>query len=209
MTPQRIVPWDPRDPVPEASADPDTATVVTVRSIEDIRLAYRWLASGKHPFRSVGIDSLQEVQETMIAEIAGEEKLLRDHFGEILRQMGALLTNFVDLRNHPHSPVDAVVIVVGSKDGDDGTKALILQGQIRDKALFKFDVVGYMAKGMAASDDGPQKVRYMVIDSYDPKIPGKDNTHVLSHHYGDRIFNPDVSEMLAVLNPNTPTEGPK
>jgi hypothetical protein len=205
MTPQRLVFWNPRDEIPAESSDPNVVTVVDVATFDDLNRAYQWLAYKEHPFKSVGIDSLQEVQERLIEEISGTQKMEYDHWGEALKRVMAMLRKFVDLRKHAkHNYIDALVVVIGSKDDkDDGRKQLLmLQGQASARAPFKFDVIGYLAKGRNKEGD---KVRYMTIDSYDPNITAKDNTHVLTHKYGEHIFNPDVEQMLAVLNP-TDTE---
>ena len=197
MTPQRIVRWNPVDPIPADSADPDVVTVVSVLDFDTLKLAYRWLASGEHPFRSVGVDSLQEVQQRLTDAIAGTNPMRTQDWGTALRELDGLIRNLRDLRGHPTNPVDVVVVVAGSapKDGKDRP---MVQGQMQNRAPYHFDVVGALRKGIDAEGN---RVRYLTIDGYVGDVVAKDNTHLLSATYGEHIFNPDISAMLTVLNP--------
>lgn len=204
MTPQRLVSWNPRDPIPEESADPSVVTVVDVLDFDTLKLAYQWLSSGNHPFRTVGLDSLQETQQRLMDATAGTEQLQMQHWGSVLREMDALIRKFRDLRKNPVSPVDCVVVLAGSQEKNDKIRPM-LQGGMILRAPFHFDVVGYLRKGISAEG---QRVRYLTIDGYaDEHIVAKDNTHRLSGHYGEHIPFPDLEQMLGVLNAGAPATG--
>lgn len=200
MTPQRIVHWNPRDAVPAESSDPDVLTVVEVQDFNVIPLAFKWLQSGNHPFRSVGIDSITEVQQRLIDRIAGTDQMRTQDWGEALRELEKVVRDFRDLRKHPSNPLWAVVVACGTRD-KDGSEAALLQGQLADRIGYHFDVMGYLGKRINKSTG--DRERFLIIDGYRDGVTAKDNTHVLSHHYGDEILYPDISAMLRVLNPAT------
>lgn len=203
LTPQRIVTWDPRDPIPAESSEPDAVTVVEVQEFSAVDLTYKWLQSGNHPFRSVCLDSVTEIQQRLIDRIAGTGQMRLQDWGEALRELEKIVRNFRDLRKHPTNPLWAVVVACGTRD-KDGSEAALLQGQLADRIGYHFDVMGYLGKRVNKSTG--DRERFLIIDGYTDGVTAKDNTHILSHTYGNEILYPDISAMLRVLNPETPTE---
>lgn len=199
-TPQPIVYWNPRDPIPEESSGDNVVTVVNVQEFGDLERAYKWLASGTHPFRAVAVDSITETQQRLIDKVAGSDQMRLQDWGTVLRELEKFIRNLRDLRAHPTNPLWAVVVSAGTHDKDEKNRPM-LQGQISLKIAHHFDVVGYMFKHRDPTTG--EKQRHLMIDGYVEDVQAKDNTHVLSSHYGDVIINPDISAMLRVLNPNT------
>ena len=201
---QRIVTWDPREAIPAESADPAVLTVVNVQDFTDITLPYQWLAKGDHPFNSVIIDSLTEVQQRLIDKVASTSQMQHNQWGEVLRELESYIRKFRDLRKHKTNPLWAVVVVSGSQI-KDGKQRPMLQGQVATKAPYHFDVVGYLGKRLTAEG---AKERFLLIDGFIDGFVAKDNTDDLVFHYGDTIINPNISDMLAVLNtePQTDTQ---
>lgn len=198
-TPQKVVYWNPRDPVPAESEDPSIVTVIDVQSFDDIALGYRWLESGKHPFKSIGLDSITEIQQRLIDKVAGDGPVQLQHWNSVLRELEKQVRAFRDLRKHPTNPPWAFVTLAGKRDKDDNLGPM-LQGQLADKIAHHFDVVGFMEKRTNATTG--EKERTLLIDGYREGVQAKDNTHVLSLNYGDTIINPNITSMLSVLNPD-------
>lgn len=201
--PQPLVRWDPHNPIPAESADPGVVTVVDVRSWEDVELAYRWLASGKHPFVSVGLDSITEIQQRLIDDTAGADQMRTQDWGTVLRRGEKLIRDLRDLRQHPTNPIWALVVTAGTAEKSERMRPM-LQGQLALKIAHHFDVVGFMEKRM--NPDTGERERIMLIDSYREGVTAKDNTDDFVAKYGEFIPNPDVSAMLAVLNPKETTD---
>lgn len=197
MTPQHIVEWDPRQPVPEQSKDADTVTVVNVQRFEDLQLAYAWLASGQHPFASLLVDSLTECQQRAIDYIANTRPMETQDWGTLLRELEALVRKMRDLRKHPTNPLWVVAFSAGSQE-KNGKQRPLLQGQLSLKVAYHFDVVGYIARGI--DETTGEEIRNLHIKPFG-QIEAKDNTHVLSRHYGSPIRNPNLTDMLYALNP--------
>lgn len=197
MTPQAQVLWDPRTQLPAEAADPNVVTVVDVQKFEDAQLAYQWLASGQHPWNSVLVDSLTELQQRAMDYITGTRQAEQQDWGQLLRDLEAWVRKLRDLRNHPVKPLWAVVLAAGSQAKNNKQRAL-LQGQLSLKIAYHVDLVGYLERRLDPTTG--VEVRDLHIKPYGP-YDAKDNTHVLSAHYGSPIVNPNLSEMLRVLNP--------
>lgn len=197
LTPQALVQWDPRTQIPAESADPHTVTVVDVQKFEDAQVAYTWLASGQHPWNSVLVDSITELQQRAMDYITGTRQAEQQDWGTLLRELEAWVRKLRDLRNHPTKPLWAVVLSAGTQAKNNKQRAL-LQGQLSLKIPYHLDVVGFLERGLDPATG--QEVRTLHVKPYGP-YEAKDNTHVLSAHYGASIPNPNLSEMLRILNP--------
>lgn len=192
--------WDPRQPPPTtlengAPINTDTSVIVDVREYGDWERAYQWLAAGGHYFRSVGLDSLTEIQQRCIDHIAGTNQMQTADWGALLRDMDNLVRKMRDLRTHPTTPIDALVVVAGSHE-KNGKQRPMLQGSMSGRVAFHFDLVGYLS--LALTGDG-QEYRSLLIKPIG-LFEAKDNTDLLSRKYGHSIINPDISQMLDVLN---------
>lgn len=198
-TPSKVW-WDPRNPLPEVDSDgnpitTDTTVIVDIHNFGDWERAYQWLASGNHYFRSVILDSLTELQQRCIDSVAGTSQMQTNQWGDVLREMDSLVRKMRDLRTHPIKPIDALVVIAASHE-KNGKQRAMLQGQISLRVPFHFDLVGYLTLQL---DGAGQEYRSMLIKPIG-LYEAKDNTDLLNKHYGTYITNPNVTEMLDVLN---------
>lgn len=192
----RVV-WDPHNPVPDTEGI-DTV-VVKVLDFNVMALVYQWLQSGQHPFASVVIDSLTELQKRAIDNIAGADAMQTQNWGELLRKMEILVRQFRDLADHPTKPLWAVVFITGTHEKGGKVRPL-LQGQIGSTAPYYCDLVGYL--GTCPSPEDPaQTVRCFHIQPTGALVV-KDGTDILTQTYGSVIYRPDFRAMLRVLNPD-------
>lgn len=109
---------------------------------EKMRTAYAYLASGKHPFKSVVIDSISELQQKYVDKLAGPEQMSQQQWGELLRGMAALVRAFRDLLEHPTNPLQFVGITAMMED-KNGKKIPLVQGKLQQMAPYFLDIVGY------------------------------------------------------------------
>lgn len=191
---QRVVRWDPTKEDPPAVGDWDTCHVM-VRDFNTFNRAYEWLNSGRHPFRSVVVDSLTEVQKRCKDAISGDDTPSERDWGLLLIKMEFLVRNMRDLVTHATNPLDAVIFLALVKDVNGKRKAEI-QGALSRSLPGYVDLIGYLFVQVA--EDG-EEFRRMLIRPRDGFESG-DRTHTLSQHYGVAITSPDVEEMLTVLN---------
>ena len=155
--------WDALGPPPEAGDW--THCVVRVRDLQTLDRVYQWLASGQHPFKSVVLDSLMEVQKRFIDDIAGQEQMKTQDWGTLLRKLESNIRSFRDMATNPHNGLDVVVFITGTiVENDTGLRRPLLQGQIKLTLPYYVDVVGFLY--IAASADNPlEAARHLMVEN--------------------------------------------
>lgn len=168
--------WDPaREEPPTADGTWDTA-IVAVRSYDDVLRAHQWLQSGKHPFKSVIVDSVSELQAKVLEQIAGREQVKMQQWGEILRHMAGMMRDLRDLTAHPTNPLTSVIVTSMSKVGNDGKASPYLQGQAGIILPYIFDLTGYLTIEEFPHPDPsqpPYKARRMYIVATPEAVAGE------------------------------------
>lgn len=193
-TPSRKLRWDPRTPIPAESADPDITTVVRVLDFETVGLIYQWLASGQHPWESVGIDSITELQARCLRRISGTNQPDQRDWGALLIEMSDVVTSFKDLTDHPTKPLQSVTFICGSIEKNGLIRANV-QGQLQFRLPYYVDVLGYLYPVQNADQ---QLERCLLIQPV-PPFDAKDRTDLLSAHHGPTITGPSIPALLEVL----------
>lgn len=159
--------WDPmREAPPVADGSWDTCVVV-VHDYNTVTKVYEWLRSGQHQFRSLILDSITEIQDKLFTQLAGNEQLKMQQWGEVLRKLGGLLRNIRDLTTHPTNPLEAVVLTAFTEQDRDGVWRPQLQGALKKQISYLFDVTGAMVTESMPNPDPTQPaytVRRMYID---------------------------------------------
>lgn len=159
--------WDPmREEPPVADGTWDTC-VVLVQTYDVVLKVYQWLQSGQHQFKSLIIDSISELQVKCIDNIAGNEQMKMQQWGELLRHMGGLLRDLRDLTMHPTNPLEAVVLTAMARQGQDGRYRPYLQGQLAIQAPYFYDILGALTVDEIPNPDPmqmPYKVRRMYVE---------------------------------------------
>jgi len=159
--------WDPlRDEPPVADGSWDTCVVV-VHTYDTVLKTYQWLQSGKHQFKSLIIDSISELQVKCIDNIAGNEQMKMQQWGELLRHMGGLLRDLRDLTMHPTNPLEAVVLTAMARQDMSGRYKPYLQGQLAIQAPYFYDILGALTVEEMVNPDPmqpPYKVRRMYVE---------------------------------------------
>ncbi len=168
--------WDPlTENPPEADGTWDTVVVVT-RDYETMLRTYQWLQSGKHPFKSLIIDSVSELQVKLIEQIAGREQMQMQAWGNLLRQFTGLMRDLRDLTMHPTNPLSAVVLVAMEREDKDGQKRPYLQGQSGVTLPYLTDITGYLSVETVHNPDPTlpdYKVRRLHITPDDKYVAGE------------------------------------
>lgn len=159
--------WDPmREEPPVADGTWDTC-VVLVQTYDVVLKTYQWLQSGKHQFKSLIIDSISELQVKCIDNIAGNEQMKMQQWGELLRHMGGLLRDLRDLTMHPTNPLEAVVLTAMARTDQSGRYKPYLQGQLAIQAPYFYDILGALTVEEVMNPDPmqpPYKVRRMYVE---------------------------------------------
>jgi hypothetical protein len=201
--------WDPlTEAVPVYDGTWDTV-LVSVREYDVMKRVYEWLNSGQHPFRSVVMDSISEIQQRCVDNIAGVEIMKTQDWGTLLREMSKLVRGYRDLLTHPTRPLEAVVIIAMTRTVDGGRQVPYVQGQLATTLPYYIDVVGYIT---TSQDEQSRTHRYLMIQP-DPRwltgerVGGRLGTHVeLFDNYGDTVS--DMLDLVFGANGSTSAEPP-
>lgn len=187
--------WNPSTEQPPEFDGTWNACFVDVFNWNTFYNAYQWLASGQHPFQSVVIDSLTEVQKRLVDDIAGIDQPTLQDWGTIGRNMEDIIRKFRDLSRHPSSSINVIMLCLSHLR--DGETRPFLKGQLELSLPAFVDVVGYLY-AQASTTDGGKLDRIMQIGAFN-KIIAKDRTAVLTDEYGTLVQNPDFSKWLELL----------
>lgn len=183
--------WDLTKGTPPPEAGDWDTCVAPIKSFQTLSLALQWLMSGKHPFKSVVIDSITELQKRAMDSIVGVEAAQQQHWGELLRRMEGLVRAFRDLAIPNGVPTLDTVVVVAGTQTKDGVTRPHLQGQLGDTIMYYFDAVGYLY--LKQGEDG--EIVRQLLTAPVGGFKAKDRTG----RFGTVITNPNVSDMLAKL----------
>lgn len=192
---KRKVTWKPLEgPPPEVDGTWD-ACFVDVFDWKEIYAAYQWLASGRHGFKSVIIDSLTEAQKRLVDDVAGTDQPSLPQWGIIGRHFEDIIRKFRDLARHNTAPVNVIMLCLSHLR--DNEVRPFLKGQIELSLPAFVDVVGYLYTSVSATEASTLD-RYMLI-SPAKNIIAKDRTAVLTDKYGLYVENANFEDWLDLL----------
>lgn len=207
-----ITHWDGKGKPPKADV-----VIVDVQTASDLDRLVAFLVRGDHPFESVAFDSLHEYQDQLktsvlysskkVSEAKSRGENLEYDPSEVFDQAawGRLLNHGVEkmraLRDltRPGAAKRINVCVVMGTDEEALPARPLLQGGLRKKLLYYFDVFGYLTE--KTSDSGP--VRILQIRQ-DEVAQAKCRLHLLKS--SDRvqkdtyIVRPNLAEIVAIVN---------
>lgn len=188
----RKIKWNPladSPPVDDGSWD---ICVVSVDKFEKAAKAYDYLKSGRHPFKSVIVDSISELQAKAVEDIKGRQQLQTQDWGKLLSRMSFFCRDLRDLTGDDDQNIEAVIITAMSRD-TDGIVKPYLQGQIASQVPYWMDITGYLyVQQVQDQSTGEIKdVRSLLIGNH-PNYEAKSRVPGLP----TVIENPDVTVML-------------
>ena len=184
--------WDPRTEDPPVADGTWAVCIVNVDDYDVFTATYQWLQSGRHQFKSVGIDSLMEAQKRYIDKLAGLRALETQDWGSILRHLESLVRNFRDLTLEASNTIDCVVMTVGTRVGDAGRHEPLLQGQLKTNVPYFMDAVGYLYVTHEA--EGRQQRNLLLSPT--PTVVAKDGTNLLG---GPVVAEPNLTTLYERL----------
>lgn len=146
-TPGRKIFWDPaRQTVPQWGGPGDWRICdVLIQDPEQVFAVQQILASGRHPFNSISVDSVPSVAHRAMMGMAARKKMEWEDWGQLLRDMLQVIVGFKDLLVHPTNPVWSVVYVFPTHyDRQTRKMRPYLQGQTANLAPYQLDLLGWM-----------------------------------------------------------------
>lgn len=195
---RRKVSWDPlTEPVPVNDGTWDACFVI-VTEWKELYAAYEVLASGKHPFESVIVDSLTETQKRLVDDVAGVDQPSLQEWGVIGRHLEDMVRKLRDLTFHKTNPVNVAMLCLSHER--DGQRRPFLKGQL-ELALPAFvDVVAYL---YTTTSEDPTKNggldHYALLAPHN-NIIAKDRTAALTDKYGAYTLDANFSEWLEIID---------
>jgi hypothetical protein len=183
--------WKPTEGAPPVDDGSWETCIAYIRDFNTLKMAYQWLASGKHPFNSVAIDSISESQQRCVDAIVGTEQLKLQDWGTLLREMSTLVRQYRDLLVHPTKPLQCVIITAMTKENQAGQSVPYVQGQLATSLPYYIDVLGYL-KG-SWGEDG--KFSNALLTKPHDRFAAGDRTGV----FPVIITNPNLTEMLELV----------
>lgn len=190
--------WNPNQGPPpqlgkdiEGNAKEWETCIAYIRDFSSLSYAYQWLQSGKHPFKSVTIDSISEAQQRAVDAIAGDDQLKLQQWGELLRKMSQLVRSYRDLLVHPTNPLKCVVFTAMTKIDKAGKAVPFVQGQLATSLPYYIDCVAYLRGAM---DESNVFTNHLLTKPHDLYEAG-DRTGM----YPTIITNPNLADMIEMV----------
>lgn len=184
--------WNPLTEAPPVDDGTWDICVVTVDNYEKAAKAYQYLKSRNHPFKTVVVDSISELQAKAIEDIKGRGQLQTQDWGKLLQRIAFLCRDLRDLTGDDENSIEAVVITAMSKQDGDMLKPY-LQGQVSAQIPYWFDVTGYLyvAQDTNTSTGEVTDTRNLLVGRHPnfeakSRVPGLPNV----------IPHPNISVML-------------
>lgn len=200
-TPFRRIKWKPLEEAPPENDGTWDLCIVKVTEWKIAIKAYEYLKTHKHPFRSVIIDSISEMQDKLKKQTLGngETQMKMQDWGKILQSMGAFLRNIRDLTAEDESPIEATVLVAMSRD-IKGTMKPHMEGQIVQQVPYLYDMIGYIYQEQVR-DEATQEIvdrRALLTVGVDGYEAGN-RVHFRRDNGRAVLYNPNISEILDML----------
>ena len=217
--PGKKVFWDPMREAPpvlgQGRIDPQDGTVyevewdicvVVVREYTTMVKAFEWLNSGQHPFISVVVDSISEIQKRLKDSLRTlDEQMDQRKWGQVLDHMEWLVRGLRDLTEHPTKPIQAVVLTSMTTQRDGKWRPYV-QGQLATTMPYFLDVIGYMFVQDIPNDDPTQpgyKIRRLLVTPH-PQFEAGER---VQGRLGEMVDEPTVPKMLDMVFGDNNTEG--
>lgn len=192
--------WDPKIEEPPKNTGLWETCVVIVREYADMAKAYEWLNAGQHPFRSLGIDSISEIQSRCRDQLTASGQMSQQLWGDLLYEMDKLVRGFRDLTEHPRNPIEAVILTAMTQM-KDGKYRPYVQGALQVKLPYFLDVIGYLYVATEQDPGDPTKTlepeRRLLVNPHDMFEAGER----VQGRLPNPVRNPTIPEMLALVFP--------
>jgi len=189
--------WDPTADAPPVADGSWETCVVRVTDFNAALKAYEWLKSGRHPFKSVILDSISELQAKAQELVAGRNQMKTQDWGALLSKMAFFCRDLRDLTTGAN-PLEAVIITAMSREVD-GVLKPYLQGQIASQIPYWFDVTSYIFIDQIQNEAGEWVTVRKLLTDKNPQFEAGNRVPGLPII----IDNPSVVGLLDLAFPHT------
>lgn len=164
-TPVPKVYWDPLQSAPPAldTLTENTSVIVPVSEWAQAEACLAYLHSPDHPFNSVVVDSLTEIQSALRRKISGEgpdATMRMQDWGSLLNQMEVFCKKLRDLTTETVKPRPINVCILALSDDALEPMKPIIQGRAGKLLPAWYDVFGYL---YLQADENGERQRYLCV----------------------------------------------
>lgn len=158
---------DPKIDSPVYSVPWETCVVI-VRQYAHMKQAADLLRYYAHPFVSVGIDSISEIQTKLkdqLTNYTGE--MDRGKWGALLNDMTLLVRGLRDLTEHPDTPLQSLCLTAMTEDRSGKWRPYV-EGALKTRMPYWMDVLGYMYVATIPNPDPtqmPTSMRVLAVEA--------------------------------------------
>jgi hypothetical protein len=193
----RKIKWNPLVEAPPVYDGTWDVAVVKTRDWPTAQKTLEWLRGANHPFRTVAVDSISEIQIKAQEAINGRGEMKTQHWGKLLQNMGSFLRDLRDITDEEDNPLHVLCLISTSKDYD-GTFKPYLQGSIASQVPYLFDMTAYLYVNQAADENGVYGDHRFLFTGNHPqyeaksRVPGVEPT----------IQDPNLSQLMYRIFPS-------
>jgi AAA domain-containing protein len=188
--------WDPLTGPPPRHDGSWDVCLASVHNWGTMRQIHQWLTQAEHDFRSVGLDSITELQRRLKMQISSDGLVKGyDGWGAMLVAMDGLIRGFRDLTIQP-GPVECVAFVAETRE-ESGKWRPYMQGQISVSLPYWVDVCGYLYQTRVADGEGNLTVPQtnLFIGSH----PQFESGNRLQGALPDVVVDPRITDMMTTI----------
>lgn len=145
----RKVIWDPMRDLPPVYDGTWEICVVKIKSWKVAQKTLEYIRSDNHPFRTVMIDSISEIQIKAKEEIKGNKAFQLQDWGMLSQNMGAFLRELRDISASDTSKIEMTYLISTAKDyvqGENQPRVWkpFLEGATAQIVPYLFDMTAYI-----------------------------------------------------------------
>jgi hypothetical protein len=194
--PKKIVvqDWNPDEPYPDVEVE---VAATSVRSFDDFEAVLTRLNDRSHPFKTVVVDSITEIQNYLKTHISLDQQLSMKEWGQ-MQYVDTIVKRYVDL------PDVNIVFVALTQVNENGQIGPALAGRLKNRIIERSRLAGVVAltPGETQQENDFSGVRYVQKFKIGRKSVDdnsyfvKSNIPGLVEEFGAVIDSPNLSTIL-------------
>lgn len=200
---QRKKRWDPLTEAPPVWDGTWELCVVKMTNWDVAKKVLEWIVSGQHPFRSVSVDSISELQMKAMTEISNGKAMKTQDWGVLLQNMGGFLRTLRDVIDDGGQGIEAMTLVSTSKKDANGVLKPYLQGQLASQVPYLFDMTAYLYVDQFTNPQTNAIEEHRVLfTGTHPEYEAKSRPS----EFPPMVYDPTIDKVLDLLFPKPPEE---
>lgn len=201
--PYRVTWWDDLSQPPPAMDDYDIC-VVDVQRWETVDMMLNWVIQPDHPFQSLVLDSVTEIQNRCKKAIQPDMTgLQQQDWGKLLAHMSDRIKRFRDIVKDTKNPARCVVFTSEGKLQQDGSYVPHMEGQLRNGIAYWMNTTACLRVAQLPNQDGivtdnSPTVRRLLVKPHPLFITG---SHFEDRFETNTIDNPNITHIMGNVFP--------